>query len=219
MTDTLKITIHLDGAGLYYDPAEPIHLDALVAWALAPFHAPRHLTRDDVPVDLPMPLARRGIGDTWVWAASALFPAGQTAETLTHWRKRLRQGRIELTRGSPNLQNGTWRDWQMPLPLLITHRMEAWAIGDRRDLLKLLRRVPALGKKRAHGHGRITGVEVERVGDDYSLVREGRAMRWLPDARGTRLVRPRPPYWNPHGRVRCLEIGDAICIYPSAGRC
>lgn len=210
MTDTLKITLNLDGAGVYYDPAEPVHLDALIAWALAPFHAARHLTRDDVPQDIPLPLARRTVGDAWVWAASALMPEGETAETLMHWRKRLRQGRIDLTRGSPNLQNGTYRDWQMPLPLLLAHRMIAYAVGDRRDLLKLLCRVPALGKKRAHGHGRITGVEIERIEADRSLAMDGRAMRWLPDARGMRLVRPRPPYWNPHGRINCLEIGDAV---------
>lgn len=211
MADNLKITFHLDGAGLHYDPAEPIHLDALVAWTLAPIHCRnKHITRDDVPEEFPMPLARATVRGEQVWRASALFPEGETAETFTHWRKRFRVGRVELTRGSPNLANGVYRDWNMPLPLLLAHKMVAYAVGDRRDLLKLLRRVPALGKKRAHGHGRITGVEIERIKADYSLVMDGRAMRWLPDPRGVRLVRPRPPYWHPHGRVNCLEIGDAV---------
>ncbi len=207
----LKVTFHLDGAGIYYDPAEPIHLDALVAWALAPMHCKtRHITRADTPEDFPLPLAQSAIHGERVWRASALIPEGETAETLTHWRKRFRAGRVELTRGSPSLTNGAYRDWNMPLPLLLTHRMVAYAVGDRRDLLKLLRRVPALGKKRAHGHGRITGVEIERVEYDWSMICDGRAMRWLPHPNGVRLVRPRPPYWNPHGRVPCLEIGDAV---------
>ncbi|MCX8016469.1 MAG: hypothetical protein N2690_01005 [Rhodocyclaceae bacterium] len=210
MTDALKIIIQLDGAGLYYDPAEPIHLDAIVSWTLAPFYAKRHLSRDDVPHDIPLPLVRRNVGDTWVWSASALVPDGPTAETVTYWRKRLRQSRIELTSGSPNLQNGTYRDWQMPMPLLLCHRMVAYAVGNRRELLKLLRRVPALGKKRAYGYGRIVGIDIERIDADHSLVMNGRAMRWMPDQRGTRLVRPRPPYWNPNGRVPCLEVGAEV---------
>lgn len=211
MADHLKITFRLDGAGLYYDPDEPIHLDALVAWALAPIHCKTSdITRADVPEEFPMPLAQTSFNAERVWRASALFPEGVTAETLTYWRKRFRVDRIELTRGSPNLSNGVYRDWNMPLPLLLTHTMVAYAVGDRRDLLKLLRRVPALGKKRAHGHGRVTGVEIERIEADYSMAMDGRAMRWLPDARGVRLVRPRPPYWHPHGRVNCLEIGDAV---------
>lgn len=211
MADALKIIFHLDGAGLYYDPAEPIHLDALVAWTLAPIHCKnKHITRDDLPEEFPMPLAQTSIHGVRVWRASALFPEGATAETITHWRKRFRVGRIELTRGSPNLTNGVYRDWNMPFPLLLTHCMVGYAVGDRRDLLKLLRRVTALGKKRAHGHGRITGVEIERVDDDWSLTRDGRAMRWLPDPDGVRLVRPRPPYWSPNGRVACCEVGEML---------
>ncbi|GBL46271.1 hypothetical protein SFMTTN_2084 [Sulfuriferula multivorans] len=209
MSDNLKITITLDGTGLYYDPSEPIHIDALIAWALAPIQATqRNLSRDDLPEALRLPISKRSAGNTWVYAASALFPEGETAETFTHWRKRFRVGRAELTRGSPNLTNSTYRDWNMPMPLLLTHRMIGYAIGDRRDLIKLLRRIPALGKKRAHGHGRITGVEIERVDYDWSMTCEGRAMRWLPDPSGTRLVRPQPPYWNPHERVNCCEVGD-----------
>ena len=29
-----KVTFELDGTGVYFNPAEPIHLDALLAWAL-----------------------------------------------------------------------------------------------------------------------------------------------------------------------------------------
>lgn len=81
--------------------------------------------------------------------------------------------------------------------------------------LHLLRRLRYLGRKRAHGHGRILGVEVERIEEDRSLIWQGRAMRWLPDPSGARLVRPRPPYWHPFGRVRCLEGGPGAEIYPS----
>lgn len=207
----LKITFHLDGTGLIYDPAEPIHVDDLLAWDLAPRQgAPRDLTRADVPTDLRLPLKRSMINGSRVWHASALFPEGETGETVQFWRQRLRVNRIELTQGSPNTTNGQYRDWQMPINLLLVHRLVGYACGDRREVLKVLRRIPYLGKKRAHGWGKVVGVDVERIDEDWSLARDGEAMRYLPHPDGARLVRPAPPYWNPQGRVRCLDVGASL---------
>lgn len=206
----LQITFRLDGAGLYHDPHEPLHLDALLAWALAPHQSvPHNLGRDDPVTEVALPLTARHLHGEKVWCASALFPAPGAQQTLTHWRKRLRQGRIELTAGSPNLTNGVWRDWNMPLPLTLTPTMVGWASGSGSDVRKLLRQVRYLGKKRAHGHGKVVCVEVEPCEDDRALTWQGRATRYLPDPTATRLVRPRPPYWNNTGRVRCCEIGAA----------
>lgn len=206
----LRVVFRLDGGGIYYDPANPIHLDALIAVQLANIQfGHRHLTRADVPDDIQLPLMRAEIAGTWVWRASALFPDGMTAETLVHWRKRFRRDRAtELTSGSPNLTNGVYRDWNMPVPLLLCERLVGYAAGNRREVLNVLRRFRYLGRKRAHGHGRIIDVEIDRTDEDRSLIWQGRAMRWLPDPAGTRLVRPRPPYWNPHGRVPCVDVGD-----------
>lgn len=210
MNDCLKITFHLDGSGLYYDHNEPIHLDALMSWVNAPYHCTqKHLTREDVPELVPLPLYRHDCGNgQWVWCASALFPDGQVEETLRFWRKRFRQNRIEMTRGSPNLTNGIYRDWNMPMPLTLTHKMVAYARGYRREVLKCVKRIEYLGKKRAQGLGKVVRVEVERVEEDHSIYWEGAAMRWLPDDAGTRMVRLRPPYWNSTERVKCLEVGD-----------
>jgi len=203
-----KITFHLDGTGLYFDPHEPIHIDALLAWALAPRQNIRHTDRSTIPDLVRLPVKRSMINGSHVWHASALFPEGEMAEGIWHWRKRFRQGRAELTTGSPNLTNGQYRDWQMPVPLLLCHSLVGYANGHRRDLRNLLGEVRYLGKKRAHGHGRVIGLDIEQCDADYSLVKNGRAMRWLPSHNGTRLVRPMPPYWNPHGRVTCCEVGD-----------
>ena len=55
--NNLKITFNLDGTGVYYDPYDPVHLDALLAWALAPFHCKGEPpTRDSEPFDIPLPL-------------------------------------------------------------------------------------------------------------------------------------------------------------------
>ena len=204
-----SITFHLDGSGVYFDPNEPTHLDSLLAWALAPRQGVhQHLGRDDVPVLVEIPLLRSRVNGHQVWHASALFPDGCIGEDLQFWRKRFRQSRADLTNGSPNLTNGTYRDWNMPVPLLLARRMVAYGSGSRKQVRKVLREIKYLGKKRAHGHGKIVGITTEEIPDDWSLVKDGIAMRWLPDENGTRLVRTMPPYWNRHHRVRCCEVGD-----------
>jgi CRISPR type IV-associated protein Csf3 len=207
-----EITFTLDGAGLHYDPTEPIHLDALMCWALAPMQSTRRgLERDDAPDDIQIPLTRSTINGSKVWHASALFPDATAAETLRHWRKRFRQSRVEYSDGSPNLQNGTYRDYNIPVPLLLTRTMTAYASGGRKDTVKLLRRhITCLGKKRAHGYGRIVSVEGVEIDQDLSFVASGEAMRWLPIDDGPRFVRPCPPYWSNIGRVNCCNVGDKI---------
>lgn len=210
-----KVTFHLDGTGLYYDPFEPIHLDALLAWCLAGLHRleDHHpLQRDEAPCEVPLPLCRQHIGDTWIWRASALFPEGPQADGLVYWRKRFRVSRAAWTDGSPNLTNGVYREYNMPVPLLLCHRMVAWGDGSAKEARKLLKAVRFLGKKRAHGRGRIVGLEVTPSGRESAIVHERRALRWIPTPEGLRRVRPRPPYWNAVGRVACCEVGDPIGV-------
>jgi hypothetical protein len=208
----LKITFHLDGSGIYYDPFEPLMLDGILAAANSRHHVHGEPpARDEAPFDIPLPLREWRRNGTWGWHASALFPDGETAESLIHWRKRLRQNRVETTEGSPNLTNGVYRDWNMPLPLLLVQRMIGFAFGEAGKVRRELKRsVRWLGKKRAHGRGRVTNIEVEECEADYSIERGGKLMRYMPRDDGTRLVRPRPPYWNIHGRVACAEVGDSV---------
>lgn len=42
------------------------------------------------------------------------------------------------------------------------------------------------------------------------MIKDGKAMRWLPDKKGIRLVRCRPPYWNRIDRINCCEIGSNL---------
>lgn len=208
----LKITFYLDGTGVYYDPAEPIHLDALLAWCLAPFHCKGEApTRDEEPYDIPLPLAKWRIGEVWGWRASALFPDGDTAESLQFWRKKFRQSRIELTKGSPSLINGIYREYNVPLPLLLCRQMIAFAVGDHRRVHQILRKnVKYLGKKRVYGKGKVVDIAVDTIEQDNSLIRDGIAMRFLPSNTGARMVRPRPPYWNNCGKVTCCEVGEPV---------
>ncbi len=208
MFHPLRVTFYLDGTGVHYDSNEPIMLDGLLAASLCRYHVHGEPpARDETPFDIPLPLAKWHIGSEWGWKASALFPDGDQIESVQYWRKRFRQSRVEMSEGSANLSNGTYRDWNTPLPLLCIHRLVGYAVGDRRRVLRDLRgAIKYLGKKRAYGRGAVVDIEVEVIKEDWSLQRDGLSQRWLPQELGLRLVRPRPPYWNNIGRVACCEI-------------
>jgi hypothetical protein len=206
----LKIRFELDGTGMYYDPMEPPMLDGILTAASIRWHVHGEPPmRDEVPDVVPLPLKKWQMGEHWGWCASALFPGEETMHSLTHWRKRFRHHREHLTTGSPNTKNGIYRDWNMPLPLLLTRSLVGFAFGESGKIRRELRRsVKYIGKKRGHGYGRVVAVEVVESEDDYSLVRYGKATRYLPDPAGDRMVRLVPPYWNNCDRVACCEIGE-----------
>lgn len=208
-----KVTFHLDGTGVYYDPSEPLHLDALLAFALSKIHCKNvDITRDDTPDEIPLPLMKQHFGPEWVWCASALFPEGDQADGLVYWRKKFRTSFADWTSGSPNLTNGIYREYNMPVPLTLCHRMVAWGDGNRKACLRLLRKnIKSLGKKRAHGHGNVTAIEAVEDNEVASAIfKDGHTLRFIPDESAERRVRPRPPYWNINGAVKCAEIGTKI---------
>lgn len=206
-----KVIFHLDGTGVCYYPNDPIHLDALLAWTLAPIHCKKKdITRDDEPEYIPLPLLKQSIGDTWVWQASAVFPDGETGEGLQFWRKKFRQSRVDWIKGSPNLTQGIYREWNTPMPILLCNKMFAYASGNRKRTRKLLSKIKSIGNKRAYGFGKITAIECVENADNRSIIHDGRAMRWLPKANGARMVRPQPPYWNNTGKTPCCEVGEIL---------
>jgi CRISPR type IV-associated protein Csf3 len=146
-----------------------------------------------------------------IWHGSALFTPEQTVDTLRHWRKKVRQNRLHLTSGSPNLTMGVYREYNAPVPLMLISELHAYGSGNRKSVVKTLRKnIKGLGKKRAYGYGKVIAIESEETKDDYSLVADGVSMRWLPSENGTRLVRACPPYWNNTDRVQCLEVGENV---------
>lgn len=211
----VKIIFTLDGTGIAYNPGEPIHLDALVDWILRPLKLGSSggcMNADDPVSEINLPFAKHDCGNgAWVWKASALFPDGDF-ETLIYWRKKFRQARADITKGSPNLQNATYREYNTPLPVKLCRTLTAYAVTfDRGDLQKMLRqKLKYLGKKRSIGLGKIVSVDVENVDYDWSIAKTGFATRYLPHPDGLKVVRPRPPYWNIHHRTNCLVAGDQI---------
>lgn len=211
MGDALKVTIHLDGTGVSFNPFEPMHLDAFLARELAGLHCKnRHMERSDTPERVPLPIAMGRFRGREIWRASAFYIDENTPEAIRHWRKKFRVDAMRNTRGSPNLTNGVYREYNMPVHLVLAQKATAYCIGNRKEIKKIIRRISFFGRKSAQGIGMISGFEIERIDEDWSWIKDGVAMRWLPDPDGVRLVRTEPPYWNSVDRVLCCEVGDAI---------
>jgi CRISPR type IV-associated protein Csf3 len=204
----LKITFQMDGTGVVMYPQNPVHLDSLLAWALYPGHLiDRGLERNEVPEIQRLPLGEWHIGGHWGWHASALFP-DRDIESLQYWRKKFRTNRIHMTKGSPNLMSGKYKEYNMPMPLILCNTMTAYALGSRKRVSQLLKRIKYIGKKGAYGKGAIVGVEVEIIEQDFSLAKDRKAMRFLPKKDGNRYGRIRPPYWNATERIQTYYVGE-----------
>lgn len=209
----LHIVFTLDDEGVMFDPFCPIHFDGLLDWCLSPLNrtgsAP---ARHEKPEEIRLPLGTWHYGGTWGWCASALFPVGvEWEEEMRYIRKKVRTNRLSLTSGNINLQSGKTREWNLPLTLQHIPQMEAWCLGERQRFKRLLEKnLRYLGKKRHRGFGRIEDLSIDYCDDDYSVLKNGKAQRWLPDKDGLREVRVRPPYWNNIDRIACCEVGDLL---------
>lgn len=124
--------------------------------------------RDEV-VDLALPLARCEVaGELWHWAATTAWPGavgGESLEVRT-WFSFPDSARLEeLAQGLPQHvddDRGRWRRYAMPL--LTTVADLTWqGVGDLAEVRALLGEVASIGKKRAHGRGRVLEWRVEEV--------------------------------------------------------
>lgn len=209
----LEITFYLDGTGIIMDPNEPLHLDALLAWALIGNYINLdNIGKSDKPYDCPLPLEKWEINGHWGWKASALFPGEYQYESIQYWRKKFRQKRIEKMKGSVNTVQGIYREHNVPMCLLLTEKMVCYAVGDKEKIEEALKEIRYLGKKTAYGKGKIIKIKVESCDDDYSMEKDGKTMRWLPRKKGSRCVRCRPPYWNRIDRITCCNVGEKCKI-------
>lgn len=207
MNAPFKLIVHLDGTGIFWDDSERIHLDSLVAWCHVGGSVPSPSEEPTIPVRMPFSKWKTPAGD-WGFRASALAPEGPVAFSTETIRKRLDVKRIETTHGSLSKRNGRFKEFSRPLHLLLCRRLVGYFHGDAPAVLEALRsKVTHLGKKRSSGFGKVIGYEAAPVEADWSCVRDGIAMRALPDPNGWRKMRVSPPYWHRYGAINVCDPG------------
>lgn len=146
----------------------------------------------------------------WYYACSWAQPQPWWAEEdMGYWNKRFDveyDGLIDFgkRRGKIQIGEGKNKAYHMPMFKRVARQVEWYCIGDKERIVELLSTCTALGKKRAYGEGAVARWEVESISEDWSVMREGRLVRGIPedDARalGVQFERVhygiRPSYWN-----------------------
>lgn len=213
MSDNLKITAYLVSPLAGDVP----YLDAIIEWEMSQRLGLAQKIQRHEPAPLyggvPIPMLRRRIGGMLVPCCSSPI-ASPDRDSVEHFAKRIAVEYAGLLREDRRLKvatgNQVYKSYRLPLHVRLCERVVWFCIGNRREILKLLKSVPSLGKKRSYGYGRVARWEAERVEEDWSwfaasdrgpvLMRPLPACQELPaNLRGARrdFGAVQPPQWHP----------------------
>jgi len=218
----LKVTIHLHTPVLLGHPF--IFFDGIVAHlCLAEelgeqyFSLPSNYPIQELVDRSSIPLKRvycRESGDYFFAASISFFDdVKRTIKySVTHFRKRFTEQyvhRVCTKKRKVRLGSGFYRLYDMKMLYVPCRKVVFYADGEKSEIERLLRKLPALGKKRHAGFGFVKKVDVEEIEESRSVVWDSVAMRpapgWAVDAVETvkRFKRMellpqayKPPYWS-----------------------
>lgn len=179
-------------------PENPIHLDALLAWAVVD-EATEAGHPDPWSLQHELPLERHSSANAsqWCWKASMLVARPTSIQFMAN-RTRGQDGLLiskamDVLAAPPNTLpqgSGRYKQFLLSDPLQWVSALTAWCISTDRDRLEsLLRRVRHIGKLRAIGAGRVSNLEIH-PGED--------AGQWMCRA----MPEPMPGYLPVHGALR-----------------
>ncbi|HZT90322.1 MAG TPA: hypothetical protein VFA12_20445 [Stellaceae bacterium] len=208
-------------------PAEPLHIvGTLASGYIAPLDGALHLDGllsaaclslwasvvDDgierYVIPLPLALAWASPAGDPLWLASDLRPIGAASRGSAYLHSRYPSERADLAvRQTAPTKAGRYKDVRMPLAVTVTAAVEGWCIGDRNAVTMLLDRVWHVGRKGAHGRGRVLSWQIEpapEIDADYILDHRNVPVAYLA-AKGLAVAPERlsprlgwtPPYWHP----------------------
>ena len=123
--------------------------------------------------------------------------------------------KIDTSMRKIQIDRGHYRAYMMRLPYLPAQKIAFYGNGDVKEVLRLIQYLPGLGKKVAYGYGSIKSVSVEELKEDYSLVKDGVAMRPLPCKLGfcsdvVMRLAWRSPYWDKRNITECVPPGEKV---------
>jgi len=164
--------------------------------------------------EIEIPLLRRRLGSWQVGACSDPIYPECAAEYVEYFTKKLGVEYAPLLEEENRLVVSTTNSWtksyRLPLRIRQIDRVAWFAVADRRELIKTLKRVEFLGKKRSYGYGRVSQWEATEISRDYSwyartdgtlvLMATLPVGAWIPkDLIGARRAFGGcvPPYWHP----------------------
>lgn len=215
-----KITFHMQTPIMLAHPW--LHLDGILSHLLN--RENRGLDYWNLPSKEPIepafPIRRMPLKSTRdVFHASvSFFDTDITGATTLYKRFYEQQSHIVETKKSKvDLMRGVFRMYMMRMPIIPAQQITFYACGDLKEVLRLIEYLPAIGKKTACGFGAIKSISVEETPEDYSLVKDGKAMRPIPIemckyASEVMMLAYRPPYWDKRLVKPCAPPGAEVEI-------
>lgn len=159
------------------------------------------------PHELPLEVVSPG-KEYWYYRCS-WAQWSHDVEGQDYWNKRFDSSFERLLdfggrRGRVATEKGKYKAYHMPIFYRSALWIEWFCVGDETAIRELLLTVTHIGKKSSQGWGRVSQWEIEAVGCDWSINREGRLMRGIPLTEARALAvefRPmhsgiRPSYWD-----------------------
>lgn len=229
MSDALLVTCRLAGP-LAVGAEGPPQLDALLEYAMATKMkkpSPNYRLQRNHPLpeqgSIPIPLSRDWLGPWFVARCSSPILPATKIDTVEYVAKRIAVEEAGLL--APNERkvvsttNAWTKSYRLPLRVMAVPLIRWFAVGTRREILRLLQReIHAVGKKIADGYGRVKEWVVEHAEHDCSW--------YAPHESGKVLMRPMPmgdwlppdllgwrpgygsvvaPYWHPDRYCERIE--------------
>ena len=167
-------------------------------------------------IDIPLPLEKQAADSKeWFWSAS--FGIYDAPESITRYRKRWDEHYDDVVefgpKRLPRIIHKAYHFKALDQPMVIrsADTVVWYLVGDQDETARLLSDyVPHIGKKGAHGYGRVARWAVEPIEEDLSCWIGGWPARPIPcsTTNADPLLRSehygfRPPYWAPQNQALC----------------
>lgn len=176
----LKVTFHL--ASCMTDPSNPIHLDALLAWARTAMDLESFTTMEECIGSLPLESVSHGLQT--IWKASKLnfdLRGGRVGvETKRMFLRKTEVQEMANLKAEDYFQNskssgfkanpfngdqldggsGWARNFQEFYPVKDYITATAYCVGDKEQVERLLSAIKWIGKRGSRGHGKVVKIEV-----------------------------------------------------------
>ena len=164
-----------------------------------------------------MPLFKtRFLGQGDLYHASVAWFDCDEASTATVYKRfdESRSHLIDTQKAKIDIGRGHFKAYAMRLPYVPARTATFYMRGNLMTALSLLSHLPGLGKKVAYGYGMIRNVSVEETSEDFSLVKDGVAMRPLPlfyaDSNEKMMLAWKQPYWARENVDACVPPGAKV---------
>jgi CRISPR type IV-associated protein Csf3 len=202
--------------------AYPLHLDALIAFAMAAEGRQQDLASWDDSAKLQLPLELQKQGELECWKASVLTPTQPSEHSMRFWTRksdaydyaqRLEAGQLDVKTKFPlkpygtkfDTVRGTFKQMFKFFPVRSVQQLQAWCVGDEDRIAELLSPesgfITYLGQKSRMGFGRITGFEIAQ--DQDALEKwKGRVLPWPEKDCVEVEAATQMPYWEVTNRTR-----------------